>query len=134
MNSFTKWLNGAFGALVFILLVILIIITNRDTTPSQIDSTTHIVKIIEYVLVIGSVVVAAINAFVKYKNNPTNALSELRIMAMIILGIAGTAFCLLIGYISENSNVWHHWTFWTCILTALTGAILWIIVRKMKKN
>lgn len=134
MNSFTKWLNGTFGALVFILLVILIIITNRDTTPSQIDSTTHIVKIIEYVLVIGSVVVAAINAFVKYKSNPTDALSELRIMAIAILGIAGTAFCLLIGYISENSNVWHHWTFWTCILTALTGAILWIIVRKMKKN
>jgi len=134
MNSFTKWLNGTFGALVFILMVILIIITNRDTTPSQIDSTTHIVKIIEYLLVIGSVVVAAINAFVKYKNNPTNALSELRIMAMIILGIAGTAFCLLIGYISENSDVWHHWTLWTCILTAIAGGALWIIIRKRKNS
>lgn len=134
MNSFTKWLNGAFGALVFILLVILAIITNQDTPPSSNDNITLIEQIIKWIIVAGSVVVAAINAFVKYKSNPTDALSELRIMAMIILGIAGTAFCLLIGYISENSNVWHHWTFWTCILTAIAGGALWIIIRKRKNS
>lgn len=134
MHSFTKWLNGAFGALVFILMVILAIITNQDTPPSPNDSIILIEQIIKWIIVVGSVVVAAINAFAKYKNNPTDALSELRIMAIAILGIAGTAFCLLIGFISENSDVWHHWTFWTCILTAIAGGALWIIIRKRKNS
>lgn len=134
MNSFTKWLNVSFGLLVFILMVILAIITNQDTPPSSNDNIIHIDQIIRWIIVVGSVAVAAINAFVKYKNNPTEALSELRLMAITILGIAGTAFCLLIGYISENSDVWHHWTLWTCILTAIAGGALWIIIRKRKNS
>lgn len=134
MNSFTKWLNVSFGVLVFILMVILAIITNQDTPPSSNDNIIHIEQIIRWIIVVGSVAVAAINTFVKYKNNPTEAMSELRLMAITILGIAGTAFCLLIGFLSENPNVWHHWTLWTCILTAITGGALWIVSRNMKKN
>ena len=134
MNSFTKWLNVSFGVLVFILMVILAIITNHDSPPSSNDNIIHIEQIIKWIIVVGSVAVAAINTFVKYKNNPTEAMSELRLMAITILGIAGTAFCLLIGYISEDPDVWHHWTLWTCILTAITGGALWIVSRNMKKN
>lgn len=130
MNSFTKWMNGAFGALVLILMVILIIITSPSPNEKMMPLTT----IIKWVIVICSVAVAAINAFAKYKSNPADALSETRIMAMTILGIAGTAFCLMIGFLSANSNVWHHWTLWTCILTAIAGVIIWIVNRNMKKN
>ena len=134
MNSFTKWLNVSFGVLVFILMVILAIITNQDTPPSSNDNIIHIEQIIKWIIVDGSEAVAAINTFVKYKNNPTEAMSELRLMAITILGIAGSAFCLLIGYISEDPDVWHHWTLWTCILTAITGAILWIVIRRRKNG
>ena len=134
MNSFTKWLNVSFGVLVFILMVILAIITNQDTTSSSNGNITHMEQIIKWIIVVGSVAVAAINTFVKYKNNPTEALSELRLMAITILGIAGTAFCLLIGYISEDPDVWHHWTLWTCILTAITGGALWIVIRRRKNG
>ena len=134
MNSFTKWLNVSFGVLVFILMVILAIITNQDTTSSSNGNITHIEQIIKWIIVVGSVAVAVINTFVKYKNNPTEAMSELRLMAITILGIAGTAFCLLIGYISEDPDVWHHWTLWTCILTSITGGALWIVIRRRKNG
>ena len=134
MNSFTKWLNVSFGVLVFILMAILAIITNQDTPTSSNDNITLIEQIIKWIIVAGSVVVAAINAFVKYKNNPADAMSELRLMAITILGIAGTAFCLLIGYISEDPDVWHHWTLWTCILTAITGGALWFVIRRRKNG
>jgi cytochrome bd-type quinol oxidase subunit 2 len=115
-------------------MVILAIITNQDTPPSSNDNIIHIEQIIRWIIVVGSVAVAAINTFVKYKNNPTEAMSELRLMAITILGIAGTAFCLLIGYISEDPDVWHHWTLWTCILTAITGGALWIVIRRRKNG
>lgn len=133
MNDFVKWLNRAMYMFILLLLVVVVVINNREELPNK--NAMLIADIFQWALLFGMAAVAGLKAYVQYKNDPEGALPELRVMAMIICGVVGVAVCILCSLNPDSTtNIWQQWLFWTCLITAIVGGALWLVIRRRKNG
>lgn len=130
MGDFVKWLDRTMWAFILLLLVAIFISNNSESGHNAII----IADIFQWILIFGTVGVAGLKAYVKYKNNPEEANSELRVMAMTICGVVGVAVCVALSFTSDTLNIWQQWFFWTCVITAIVGCVLWIGIGRRKRG
>lgn len=130
MGDFVKWLDRTMWAFILLLLVAIFISNNSESGHNAII----IADIFQWILIFGTVGIAGLKAYVKYKNNPEEANSELRVMAMTICGVVGVAVCVALSFTSDTLNIWQQWFFWTCVITAIVGGVLWIGIGRRKRG
>lgn len=128
MNDFVKWSNRAILVLALLLVVIMLVINNGESNAII------IMDILKWTILLATTAVAVLNGYVKYKNNPADSLSELRVMAITIISVVGVAFCIVVNYISDTPfDLWKQWLFWTCVVGAVIGSAAWIMMRRKKE-
>lgn len=131
MNDFVKWLDRTMYVFILLLLVAIVVSNNSELG----NNARIIADIFQWILLFGTVGVAGLKEYVKYKNNPENAYSELRVMAMIICGVVGAVVCILLSLNPDTSiNIWQQWLFWTCVVTIIVGLALWMAIRRRKNG
>lgn len=131
MNDFVKWLDRTMYVFILLLLVAIVVSNNSELG----NNARIIADIFQWILLFGTVGVAGLKEYVKYKNNPENAYSELRVMAMIICGVVGAVVCILLSLNPDTSiNIWQQWLFWTCVVTIIVGLALWMTIRRRKNG
>lgn len=130
MEDFVKWLDRTMWAFILLLLVAIFISNNSESGHNAMI----IADIFQWILIFGTVGVAGLKAYVKFKNNPEEANSELRVMAMTICGVVGVAVCVALSFTSDTLNIWQQWFFWTCVITAIVGGVLWIGIGRRKRG